>query len=294
MSKTPKVKGAVSAKRLAVVLAVLLLTAGFFWWTKVFNSPENVFWGMIENSLATSSVTRRVNQLSPGGSVDTYSRLQTGATNASHSLEITKQGQTTVTKETIGTPDADYARYVGIDTDQMSVSGEPVDFSSVLGVWGKSTEEQSSEAQYFNQAILGTVPFASLSSTDRREIVDFMRQNGVYTVAYNEVQKSHEDGRKIYAYKVKISPVAYFRMLQLFADKLGLPEVPALEPSQYEGVAELETEFMVGKNSRQLLAIRYLGSGQEETYSSYGLSVPIQTPQNTIPLTELQTRIQNL
>ena len=83
-------------------------------------------------------------------------------------------------------------------------------------------------------------------------------------------------------------------MLQQFVKKLGLPEIAGLDPSQYAGVADLETEFKIDKNSRQLVEIKYLGTGQQEFYSDHGLNGQIQIPEQTIPITELQTRIQNL
>jgi len=294
MPKTPKIKSLASGKRLTIIGAILLAIAGFFWWTNVFNNPENVFFGMLDNSLATSSVTRQVKEESAGGSVERFTRLQTGITNAAETLEITKQGQATVTKETVGTPDTDYARYAKIETNQTTESGQPADFSSVEGAWGKSTEEQSAQVQYFNQAFLGTVPFASMNGNDRRELIQFMRDNNVYKVSYADVEKTTENGRKVYVYKVGINPTTYFEMLQQFVKKLGLPEIAGLDPSQYAGVADLETEFKIDKNSRQLVEIKYLGTGQQEFYSDHGLNGQIQIPEQTIPITELQTRIQNL
>src|SRR3989338_10533698 len=88
MPKTPKIKSLASGKRLTIIGAILLAIAGFFWWTNVFNNPENVFFGMLDNSLATSSVTRQVKEESAGGSVERFTRLQTGITNAAETLEI--------------------------------------------------------------------------------------------------------------------------------------------------------------------------------------------------------------
>src|SRR3990167_11352258 len=126
----PKTKVRSVNKRLVFLGVALLLLAAFLWWTKVFNSPQNVFWGMLDNSLSTSSITRYVSENAGDSSTERYMRLQTGSTNAAQSLELTKQGSTIVTKETIGTPTVDYVRYARIQTDQKSANGKPVDYKS--------------------------------------------------------------------------------------------------------------------------------------------------------------------
>lgn len=285
-----------SGRRLFVFGFTLFIVVMFFWWTKVFNNPKKVFWGMLNNSLATSSVTRSVTESNNDFSVDRYIRLQTGSVNAARALEITKQGNTTISKESVGIPSADYVRYAQIRTDQKSASGGPMDFSSVERIWGKGTsgDGQVNQGQYFVQAILGTVPFASLNKDNRDTLLKFIRDKKVYQVAYDSVKKTKEDRQIIYTYDVQINAQAYFEMLLLFVKLLGLPPIASLDPSAYATIAPLSARFSIAKNSRQLIKITYPSSGQAESYSDYGLALPIETPSATIPLEELQTRIQNI
>jgi hypothetical protein len=212
-------------------------------------------------------------------------------------VESTEQAGTTVTKDTIGTPDADYSRYAKIQTDQKTADGKPVDFSNVLGIWGKSPSAPAGrmpEVRYFNQGLLGTVPFANLSRQQRQPLIKFMKQKNVYQVSYGDVKKDKQNGRQTYTYNVQINPVTYFEMLQRFVKSLGLPDVAGLNPTAYANISPLQAQFTVAKTSRELTKINYAGGGQDEFYVDYGLVGPIAIPSQTIPISELQNRIQKL
>lgn len=284
-------------KRLIAAGIILLVISSYMWWVKVYNSSQSVFWGMLDNSLATSSITRHVLEKQPGSSLDRFTRLQTGSTNASQTLEFTSQATTAITKETIGTPSIDYARYAAIRTEQKTGSGKPVNFSKVEGVWGKSPDVptgQTPQVQYFVQALLGTVPFADLTHDQRQSLVKFIHDKNVYQTTYNDAKSAKENGQTVYIYKVQINAQAYFEMLQQFVKDLGLPDVPGLDPSAYVHVAPLVVQFTIAKTSRELTKISYPSTNQVEFYSDYGLIRPVTLPAKTIPISELQNRIQNL
>ena len=224
-------------------------------------------------------------------------RLETGAVNPAATEETTKQDSSTVVKETIGTPDTDYARYSKITSDQPGSDGKPADFSSVEGIWGKSPDALAGETpqvQYFIQGMLGTVPFANLNAGQRSSLIQFMHSKNVYQVNFGDVKTEKSGGKTAYVYSVKISPVVYFEMLQEFVKDLGLPEVAGLNPAQYANIEPLEVTFTVTKNARQLTKINYINSQQDEFYSDYGLVNAVGIPSQTIPIDELQNRIQQL
>jgi hypothetical protein len=297
MPKTSKIKSLASGKRLFIVGMLLLAVAAFFWWTKVFNNPKNVFWGMLENSLATSSVTRISSEQTPDGSFTQLIRLQTGAVNASESREITTQGGTTVVKENIGTPADDLVRYASIDTVQTSATGNQLEFAGVEGVWGVAPTTgtgSSPQAQYFTKGILSMVLFGSLPAGDRSDLVKLMREKNVYKVSYADVKKTRQSGHSVYEYNVKVNLADYFTLFQAYVKKMGLADVPGTDPNQYASSPDTELKFKIDKNSRQLLEIEYVSSGQIATFSDHGLTKPIVLPKYTIPISELQTRIQQL
>lgn len=274
--------------RVLITLAVIIFAiSGWFWWQKVYQNPYRVFWGMIDSSLSSGSVTKRVKQEAEGVTLDQLVQLHIGMQHISRGLEISNhsgEGQAArIVQETIATPKADYSRYVSIN------SAKDTDYSSVLGVWGKNEEQ----VQYFNQATLGTIPFASFNQQTRREIIEFMKSKGTFMPSYN-VSKKEVNGREVYEYEVKINPVAYFETLQLYIKKLGTGEVEGLDPSAYEGVEPLSTKFYIEPVTRKIVKIEYQGSSQAENYESHGLRQAPKEPTESINIDELQERIQEL
>lgn len=257
-------------------------------------SPNHVFWGMIDNNLASDSVTRHVAQDQNGQKLDQYIQIQFGAQSASHSLVTVKQtgdgGENEVKSETIGTPKTDYSRYTSIKTTQKNAQGKPIDTSKVINVWAK-TDDSPASAQYFQQSAFGIVPYANLNSQQRHELVKMMREKNVYDISGEQPKSSQENGRPVYVYKVSIKPKAYVEMIQKFTKYLGLSGA-GLDPSQYEASPMLKAEFTVYKMSRQLTKIRYVDSAQEETYNAQGLEQPVALPSKSIKITDLQQRIQ--
>ena len=287
--------------RLMLSGILLLAVVGWLWWARASTSQANVFWGMLDNSLATTSVTRHVHQTSNGQSLDQYTRLLFGAQNASQTVETRGQDdgstKSTIVQEILGTPSTDYSSFPKIQTNAKNAEGKPVDYSKIQSVWGKSSDAkpgQNPEVQNFNQAVLGTVPFANLSIPKRHELITYMKTNNVYSVDYAKTVQKKENGRSVYVYDVQINPKPYFIMLQRYVKSLGLGTIAALNPAQYEGVEPLSVQLSVVIHSRQLFKIHYSASGQDETYSSWGLTTPINLPTKTIPLSELQTRIEGI
>jgi len=302
MAKSGKLKKAIknstTAQRITLVAVLIFVVFGCVWYRSVYMSPRNVFWGMIDNNLATESVTRHVVRDQGGQTLDQYMQLQFGSSNSAHNLISVKQsgdtGENEVKSETIGTPKNDYSRYVTIKTPQKTAGGQPIDTSKLVNVWAKTDDSkagQPSSAQYFQQSILGIVPYANLNYQQRYELVKLMQDKKAYDFSGEQPKSEKLNGRAVYVYAVSISPKAYIEMLQKFTKYMGLGEM-GLDPSQYEGAAPLKVEMTVGKLSRQLLKIKYVDGGQEETYSAQGLEQAVGLPSKTIPISELQDRIQ--
>jgi len=201
-----------------------------------------------------------------------------------------------VKSESIGTISNDYSRYISIQSSEKDANGQPLDFSKITGVWGKSADSSdSSQTVYFRQSALNSVvPFGWLNSGARTSLIDLMQTKHVYNVSYDKVQKKKENGHQVFVYTVDINAQAYISMLQEYVKKLGLDVGQTLDPSTYEGIAPIRAEFSIDPVSRQLKKIHYDASNRDESFMSYGLSNPIAIPGQTIPIEELQNKLQTL
>ncbi len=290
-----------SATRVIVLVAALILiVAGWFWWQNVYMSSSNVFWGMINNNLQTASVTRHTLQIGQDRTVDQLIREQFGPVNAVQTNVTLKQksaeGDTLVKSETIGTPNNDFSRYVKISTPQKAANGKPIDTSKVTGVWGKSSDpkpNETSTAQYYRQSIVTIIPYGNFNSQQRQTLVDQMHDHQVYTYEASSVKSVKENNRSAYVYTIKIKPAAYIDLMKTYTKELGLGDL-GLDPSSYANSPDLTAEITVDKLSRQIVKINYPDSGQSETVADQNLQQPITLPASTIPINELQDRIQKV
>lgn len=301
--KTGRISSKLIISLVAVAVVLFAVSGGLYWYKQVYQAPEQVFWGMLDNNLSTSSVTRHITQTpeqTGGSSVDQYTRLQMGSQNATKSAVTLSQGdgssQSIVKSESIGTQSNDYSRYLSVQTEQKGSNGQPLDFSSILGIWGKTDDAEAGAApqvSYYRQAYLGSVvPFAQLPAQARGDVVQNLRDSNVYEVDYSNVRHEQREGQSVLSFPVKISPKSYVEQLVKILGYTGL-DASGLDPSVYANARQIEATFYINPVSRQLVSVVYSG-GQEETYSSYGLILPIDLPKDTIPFSELQQRIQSI
>lgn len=307
MPKTPKSRQKLTRMQtnaLVITAGIIILAiGGWLWWQNIYSTPQRVFWATINNNLATTGITKHVppSGQDSGTTTDQYTRLSFGAQNMVRSVNILTQdngtSKSTVKTETIGTPDSDFARYLSIQTDQKNAEGKPLDFTKIQGIWGKSADAalgQSASASYFRQAVLGLVPFAYLDSATRSEVLTYMQTNSVYKIDFSKTQKTNQNGKSVYIYTVNIMPKAYASFLVELNKKLGLGTLDGIDPSSYDSTPPIKTQFTIDKNARQLASVKYSSNSQEEDYSGYGLNTPFALPTQTIPITELQNRIQSI
>jgi hypothetical protein len=302
----PKAEESISIDKKAAIrwLLILVIAAivggGWLWWNKVYTSSDNVFWGMMSDNLSTESITRHINQTAAGQTTDQYIQVQLGSVTAARNIVTISQNsgsnKAVVKSETIGTPTNDYSRYVSIKTDQKNAQGKPLNTAQIIGLWGKTPDAKNGQrpsVQYLQQSLLGLVPFANLASGPRTSLIRLIRDSNVYTIDSTPAKSAKQAKRPVFIYSVSINPKAYISMLQQFVKDIGLGDI-GLDPSQYNGSQPLKAEFTVDKVSRQLVKVAYPGSGESQTYSAQGLEQPITVPTQTIPISELQTKVQNI
>lgn len=280
---------------IAILAAVIFAVSLGAWVKHIHTGPQNVFEAMLSQNLSTRSVTKEVTSEQEGESVSQFTQLSLVGEPTARSIIILKQkgedGKENVVKtETIGTNKADFSRYVQIDTSQKTESGQQADFSGVINQWGKGDAQEGS-SQYLQQGALGLIPFANLSNEAKSKLLSRMYEKKVFETDYSKAKSVNLDGKPAWEYPVQINIAEYVGILQSIAKEIGLAEVSGLDPEAYKDSPPAPVTITVGKYSRQILQLT-TGEGQKEKYSAHGLVNPITLPEKTIPLEELQQKLQ--
>jgi len=291
-----------STKTMLVLAGIVVLAvSSYAYFHSVYSSPANVFERMISNSLSSPSVSKRITQDDEVQKLVQIINLQTSPQQLVHTNSILTQTNggvetTKVTNESIGTLTADFVRYVDIKTNQKNEKNLPFDFSSIINIWGKSEANTptSSGAELFNQNVLGVVPTANISQPVRGQLIGQIFEDGVYKYDKKTLKRKIENGRPVYVYEVSVQPVAYVTMLKSFAHALGLNQLEQVDPSRYKGSQPLSFIFEIDVWSGQLTKISYKDSSRSESYGAYGARTRVNIPKDSIPVNELQTRLQQI
>lgn len=277
---------------LIVIMVVVII--GWLWWTRVYENPQTVFWGMFNNSLTTTAVTRHVTENAGGQKLNETVTLELGKNNIAEANTILSEGTSVVSTETIGTPLVDYTRYTAAKTKDLTATGKPINFSSIIGIWSKSpTGGISTDPldHLFGQTLLGIVPMGNLPHKERAELISQMKTKKVFTTNFSKVKHEQINGRSVDIFQVSVAPVAYAQLLSVFAKDEGYNNVPELTASNYQGDAPLKVQFAINPASRQLVEISYLGSNHIEMYGDYGIEPVITIPKHTIPTSALEQKL---
>lgn len=290
-----------------VIGIILLIVSGYLAYTKVYMSPQRVFWGMISGSLQTEGVTIKTIEDTGSTNVTQLVQFGLGPNDRARSLTTVRQGGTIIKTEIIGTNAADYMRYRSITTDRKSSDGKPLNTSNIIGTWAKSddsVQQSSSQAsghQLLAQAVLGIglpvggvpVPIGNLTPKQRGDLMEWVKSENVYSPSFTSVKKTHKDGRLLYTYDTKIQTILYVRLMKEFAKDLGMHELDSVDPNAYQTAQPIQVKLTVDARSRQLVGAD-AGQGYQQTYEGYGLPLNVNLPTKTITIQELQARLSNL
>lgn len=272
-----------------------IIGLGWLYWVKVYNSPSNIFYSMLNNSLATNGVTKTVKQEDQQGNIEQTSQAQFGARNLVDTkttiTQPTEAGDTTVVTQTIGTGTDNFMRYVDISVPDTE--GAPAkDFSGLTNVWGKQGVAESGQSA-FSEMVFGAVLIGNLPADKRQELLDMINQKQIYTVDYAKVETKTEDGRTVIAYPVTINTKAYIELLQRYDEMLGLKLMGQLSAESYEGSQPISVKLVVDKASRNLVKIDY-GEARQEKFIGYGIQSDVALPDNPVSQEELQVKLQEV
>lgn len=285
----------------AFTLAAIVIFAisGWSWWHFVYSNPERTFFGALENHLRTAGLTRHVTQISGDQKLEQNVGLTLGAGQVAHGFTtITQQGEVnaTIKTETISTPKEDHVRYTAIETNQKGQDGKDLDFTQLVNIWGKSAEGDASQTagELYNESVLGVIPVGNLPADKRKEIIKFIHEKAVYDIDGNDVKRGIEGGRPVYTYKVTVAPEAYIGMLKMFGKAVGLTQLEMVDPASYKDTQPLVFEIKVDVWGRHITHVMFAEGERTERLSGFGISRHVDKPKDTIPLEELQTRLQSV
>lgn len=284
-------------KVMLLIGVVLFVFSGSLWWKKIYSNPENVFWGMIDNSLATNGVSRHQIRNNNGNVFDQTTQLSFGYQPSSMSRTAIKQKsqarEDSVTNETIGTTSQDFVRYASINTSQKSASGKDFDFSAVVGQWAEQETDKStnSNGKFLEEALLNVVPFGNLKPEQRSRIISLLHE--AYKVDFKSSKKITANGRPQLQMNVDLNSEKYTVALQELVKEMRL-KFNDIDPQTYKNLPDTKLVFTIDIFSRQLKNVNFVQDGHNEIYSGYGITKKIALPKQTISFTDLQTRLQKI
>ncbi len=278
--------------------ALLFVLAGYLWWNYASVNPERVFWGTVSNNLVISGVTKETVTNEANGSLNQVQQISLGAQNAATSITTVEQkavdaSSTKVVTETVATPQADFSRYISIETSQKTTTSQAFDFGAALNIWSKQDLAQEGNGA-FTEALYGLLPLAFIQGNERHAIVSDMQKNKVYDVQYDSLKKRRENGRLIYDYTVAIDAEQYVKVLKQVDAAMGINQLESVDPSQYSGGAPIEVQISIDAHAQQVVSITYPDGARVEKYSAYGVSRPYTLPENAITREELQTKLNDI
>lgn len=280
-----------------LILAAILIVAGWFAWSKIVVDPDKVLSGALNNSLSTSSVTREVAQNQGTSGVDQVSyisfRQPDPSANTKTTIYQTTSTNTTasVETETLGTNSSDYVRYTSIS----EAGGEDGTggLGDLIGTWAQRNSGGDSISEdnltFFNEGLFSIIPFGNLDKSSRETLLGLINDKNLYE--YTSAEEKFENGRLVYVYDFNINPGDLIDVLRYYMELTGNGDPEQLDPAEYENAPPVPVQIKVDVLSRQVASIEY-SQGRIENYSGYGLYRPVEIPTEAIPIEQLQQRVQ--
>lgn len=296
---TKSITAKLSSTMLFLLAGILLLVLSIVaWWKLIYTSPSVVFDRMLSNNFSTTSVIKTVTQADEAQKLNQTTLIVTEPKQRVDSISTLSQhgeAKSVVTTRSIGTNTEDFVSYTSINTNQKKADGKPFDFAGIIGVWGKSDQDNPAEnGQLYNQTALGIVPTGNLALHERKELLKQIKSSQVYSFNNKTVKKSRVNGRPVLSYDVSVAPQAYVSMLKAFARSSGIKQLEQVDPTQYADSAPLKFKIDIDVWSGQLSKITYNETQNVDVFSAYGARKQVTIPTSTISINELQTRLQKI
>lgn len=278
---------------LYIAATLITLICVWLWHNRIQTNPERVFWGMVSQQAASSSVTMSASQTSEANILKQTVALQLGAQNVARANVHLTQGSTSIVTEVIGTPEADYTRYTSVKTADAEQTAA---VKNVTNQWAKG------QPALFGQASLGLglslgsvpVPIANAQGKAQASVLKEIQERNLYKVDFTKVKKEQVNGRLLYTYPVTSEPFVYVQVLKLIGQQIGIKSLESIDPSEYRQLAPIKMHLTVDVRAHHLTKATYDDTGYSQSYTSYDVPVQADIPKATITMAELQKRLQTV
>lgn len=274
--------------------AIIFVVAGVLAYTNLYMNKERRFWAAIENGLRTNSVTKEVVQDNPNGSSIQLSRMNFGPNTfvegkTSVYNRTSTVTSTTIVTRTLTTKDASFVQYEDIQTNEKKDDDSAFDFTDVIGTWAKQDTNEETGKEQLAENFIQLVPFASLDGQVAQDFVKKLREVNAYSVDFGATEEDSKN--KLTVYSVTVNAKAYVSVLSEVMEASGFGQLPMLDESQYDATSTIKIKLAIDSaNTVRKIAF---SESEFESYLDYGASFALQTPDTTISLLDLQTRLQS-
>lgn len=281
-------------KYFLVFAFILLIVTFWVWYTRLYMTNERRFWSAIETSMSTPSVVRTLEQGGSGNQVVQQYRFHYAPQQAiENKVEFNQKSatvDTSVITEGIIFPDDQYLRYVSFENN--SASGESVsDIDELLGQWARqeSIDPDESRLNYLSEYVT-LVVFGNFPANIRNEIMQELKDKNVYSVDYENAIEDTVDGDDVLRYATIVNLRAFAETLNSAFVRAGYGDFPPLSPDNYREGSTLNSSMVVRKRDNTIVGVNF--GNREEAYSNYGVIKNIETPDATLTIDELQSKVQ--
>ncbi len=301
MDKMDSMLASWDLKKLArnmVLLAIpLAIVASYFGYTRLYLTDERRLWMAINNSMATTSVNRRLTSGGTGNKVIQDQQFFFAPQMVTKSkvtfAQKTATIETNVATEGVSYPDRQYSRYTEFNTNQKKEDGTSPSLDSVLGKWGTNTlteEDKASAKDGYIGELVTLAVFGNYDANFRAEMIRQMKETKVYTVDYSAALEDTIDEKNVLVIPATVRLKPFATVLQKAFEKAGYGMFAPLNPENYSDNATLRTTFIVNVKDNTMYGIEY--GDRQERYTAYGVNITVEEPQSSIPAEELEAIVR--
>lgn len=284
-----------SGRRLAsltIAVTILLALGGYVFNILHHQAADTVFWGSLESTLNLSGITCTVDQQNNDQTRHQAISLDIASKKNARSLTTLQRNGTTVTTDTISTPDADYVRYV--DISAPGKQSQEAAINKIINVWAKQARSSSVSKTVLEQTALGgcIVPLVQVSPDMQASLMAELRQGKIFQTDLQASSWHWRWNQPYREYTVTIAPEPYIRFMQKVDSKYGTNALKGLDVASFRSKTPQRLTFQIFANSHRLNAIFFSGTGQTMHFSDYDIVPDTRPPAKTVTAAELQKRLE--
>ena len=282
-----------------VFMAIPIALAGsYLWYNRLYLNDERRVWLALNNSMATSSVTRTLTSGGTGNKVVQYQQFFYAPQAVTKSKVTFSQKsatiETNVATEGVSYLDRQYSRYTLFNTNQKKPDGSAPSLDAILGKWGKNTqtpEEQASARDGYVGELISLAIFGNFDAQFRAEAIKEMKQSGVYTIDVNGITRESVEGKQVLNVPVTVKLKPFAALLQKAFVKAGYGAFEPLNPDNFREDSTLGATFLVDRKSNSLFGVQY--GDRQEKYTGYGVNQQVVEPTSDITSEDLEKKVRD-